>query len=333
MRRFALLAAAVLVAVSCASGGKLRESAAVVRSDIDKARKSGAMRCAPKDARSRRGQRLLRRGRARPGPPERAQEHMKAAEKSSKDALRYSKTCAPTQVVIKKAEEKKIEMTKVDRDGDGVPDVDDLLPRRARAPAVQGLPRLGRRRHPRPRGRLPARPGPEGDPRLPGREGHRRRRHPRRHRSVPARARGQGRLPGRGRLPRSGQRRRRHPRQADKCPNEAEDRTVRGRGRLPGSRQRRRRRPRRRGQVPERGRARRRTAAAPTRTRTATASSTGSTSAPTSPARRHDGCPKKYSSSWSRRRRSRSSSRSTSPPRRTACCPTRSRCSTRSRRC
>ena len=83
----------------------------------------------------------------------------------------------------------------------------------------------------------------------------RRRRHPRLGRRVPRRARGQGRLPGRGRLPRSRQRRRRHPRRAGPVPERA-----RGQGRLPG-----------------------RATAAPSATTTTTASPTPPTSARTSP--------------------------------------------------
>ena len=65
-------------------------------------------------------------------------------------------------------------------------------------------------------------------------DGQRRRRHPRREGQVPERGRGQGRLPGRRRLPRSRQRRRRHPRRGRQVPERAGDQErLPGRGRLP----------------------------------------------------------------------------------------------------
>ena len=70
-------------------------------------------------------------------------------------------------------------------------------------------------------------------------ERHRPRRHPGRHGQVPERGRGQGRLPGRRRLPRHGQRRRRHRRRAGQVPDEAETKNRhRRRRRLPGERTR-----------------------------------------------------------------------------------------------
>ena len=48
-RRAALAALVVLSAAGCATGGKLRQGMAVVRADIDKAKRSGAQRCAPKE--------------------------------------------------------------------------------------------------------------------------------------------------------------------------------------------------------------------------------------------------------------------------------------------
>ena len=107
-------------------------------------------------------------------------------------------------------------------------------------------------------------------------------------RQVPRRARGQGRLPGRGRLPRSRQRRRRHPRRARQVPERARGQgRLPGRRRLPRSRQRRRRHPRRAATSARTSRrtrtASRTTTAAPIPTTTATASPTRTTSARTSP--------------------------------------------------
>ena len=69
--------------------------------------------------------------------------------------------------------------------------------------------------------------------------GQRQGRHPRRRRPVPERPRGQGRLRGRGRLPRSGQRQGPHPRRRRHVPERPRDlQRLRGRGRLPRPRQR-----------------------------------------------------------------------------------------------
>ena len=42
-------AAALALAAGCAAGGKLRRTAEVVKVDVEKARKSGALKCAPKE--------------------------------------------------------------------------------------------------------------------------------------------------------------------------------------------------------------------------------------------------------------------------------------------
>ena len=81
---------------------------------------------------------------------------------------------------------------------------------------------------PRGQGRL------RGPGRLP-RSRQRPRRHSRRARQVPQRARGQGRLPGRGRLPQSRQRWRRHPQRDRQVPQQAQNlQSLSGRRRLPG---------------------------------------------------------------------------------------------------
>ena len=158
-RRLALLAVVAGVVASCAAGGKLRESATVVRADIDKARKSGAMRCAPKEFALAEANLSFSEDEAALGHPERAQEHMVAAQRAANDALRFSKTCAPTQVVIKK-DKPKVEITKVDRDGDGVPDVDDLCPDVPGLPQFKGCPDTDGDGIPDPEDECPTVPGP-----------------------------------------------------------------------------------------------------------------------------------------------------------------------------
>jgi outer membrane protein OmpA-like peptidoglycan-associated protein len=77
------------------------------------------------------------------GNADAAREHLSVAEKNVKEALRLSKSCGPTQVVIgKKQEEPRrvVAIEKTDRDGDGVPDLDDACPELPGPKETQGCP-------------------------------------------------------------------------------------------------------------------------------------------------------------------------------------------------
>ena len=147
MRRTILLALALASAVGCVTGGRLRQNAQVVRADIDKAKRSGAVRCAPKELALAEANVEFAEEENRYGHATRAKEHLDAAEKSVKKALDLSKTCGPTQVIIGKkapepAEEPKkiVRIEKTDRDGDGVPDLEDACPDRPGKPEFKGCP-------------------------------------------------------------------------------------------------------------------------------------------------------------------------------------------------
>ncbi len=138
MRRCALLAVAALSA-GCATGGKLRQNAVVVRADIDKAKRSGAVRCAPKALALAEANVDFADIEVAYGHATRAKEHLDLAEESVKKALDQSRTCGPTQVTIgKKApepppeppprEKRIVHIEKTDKDGDGIPDLDDACP-------------------------------------------------------------------------------------------------------------------------------------------------------------------------------------------------------------
>jgi OOP family OmpA-OmpF porin len=127
MRRRLLLGAAALVA-ACATGGKLRENAAVIRSDVEKAKASGAMRCAPRELATAEANLEFADAEVAYGNAARAKEHLDAAQNAVKDALASSKVCGPTQVTIRDVPEEKIRIEKTDKDGDGVPDLDDACP-------------------------------------------------------------------------------------------------------------------------------------------------------------------------------------------------------------
>jgi outer membrane protein OmpA-like peptidoglycan-associated protein len=139
-RRALVAASLAALAAACASSGKLRENAQVIRSDIEKARRSGAMRCAPKELALAEANVSFSEAEVAEGHGERAQEHIAAAEKSVKEALRLAKACAPTQVVIAKKVEPKVRIEKVDRDGDGVPDLEDACPDQPGPAETQGCP-------------------------------------------------------------------------------------------------------------------------------------------------------------------------------------------------
>lgn len=133
MRRRVLVSLAALALSACATGGKLRQNAQVVRADIDKARRSGAMRCAPKELALAEANVDFAEEESAYGHAARAQEHLVTAEASIKKALDLSKSCGPTQVTIgKKAPEQErkrvVLIEKTDKDGDGVPDLEDACP-------------------------------------------------------------------------------------------------------------------------------------------------------------------------------------------------------------
>jgi outer membrane protein OmpA-like peptidoglycan-associated protein len=128
----ALLAAGVLP--GCATGGKLRESAEVVRADIAKAKRSNAARCAPKELASAEVNVDFAEREIEYGDASTAKAHLDKAEAAAKRALELSKSCGPTQVTIGKKQEEAakpvpvVQIEKTDGDRDGVPDLDDRCP-------------------------------------------------------------------------------------------------------------------------------------------------------------------------------------------------------------
>jgi outer membrane protein OmpA-like peptidoglycan-associated protein len=141
MRRRALLVVAALAASACASAGKLRQNAEVMRADIDKARKSGAMRCAPRELALAEAHVAFSEEEVAYGNASEAQKHLRLAEKNVKDALRLSTACGPAQVTIgKKEEPRRIQIEKTDGDRDGVPDLDDVCPEIPGRPELKGCP-------------------------------------------------------------------------------------------------------------------------------------------------------------------------------------------------
>jgi OOP family OmpA-OmpF porin len=141
MKRLLLGLLAVAVAGSgCVSGGQVRADSEVIEHDIERARRQGAMKCAPRELATAEADVEFAQGELSEGKSGPANDHVKAAEVAIKRALELSKGCAPKQVLIehgppvvtpptKKPVVIKIETA--DKDNDGVPDDLDKCPDQA----------------------------------------------------------------------------------------------------------------------------------------------------------------------------------------------------------
>jgi len=143
IRRLAILFLALgalgLLASACVSGSKIRADAEVVKRDIAKARESGAYKCAPKDLAIAETNVRFCEDELDQGDWLRADEHVQVAIAAVKRAIEDSKDCGPKKVLVK-APPKIVAIKKTDRDGDGIPDVDDKCPDIPGLPEYQGCP-------------------------------------------------------------------------------------------------------------------------------------------------------------------------------------------------
>lgn len=114
----AVAVAAVVVVGSCV-GPRIAAQTDVVRSDIDKAKKSGAYTCAPRELALAESNVDFAENELAQGDFLRAQQHIDVAIENANLALANSKECAPKRVMIK---------TKTDKDGDGILDEVDACP-------------------------------------------------------------------------------------------------------------------------------------------------------------------------------------------------------------
>jgi OOP family OmpA-OmpF porin len=134
-----LLAVPLFVALSCVTGAQVRASGEVIKADIERARRQGAMRCAPRELATAEANLEFAYGELDQGTSGRGQDHIKEAEASVKRALALSKDCGPKQVLVKETPlVVKIEQT--DKDGDGVLDKDDKCPNLPGPPENFGCP-------------------------------------------------------------------------------------------------------------------------------------------------------------------------------------------------
>ncbi len=123
-----LFSALLLGAAGCVSGAQVRASADVIKVDLERARRSGAMRCAPRELATAEASLEFALGELDEGTSFRAAEHLKEAEAAAKKALLLSKDCGPKQVLVKEQPQLIVKIEETDKDGDGVLDKDDKCP-------------------------------------------------------------------------------------------------------------------------------------------------------------------------------------------------------------
>ena len=139
-RRPFALAALLLAATGCVSGAALRARSEVLRADLDRARRSGAMRCAPKELATGEANLEFAAGELDEGNSFRAQEHVRDAEIATQRALQLSKDCGPKQVLVREQPQLVVKIEENDKDGDGTFDKDDKCPDVAGPKENEGCP-------------------------------------------------------------------------------------------------------------------------------------------------------------------------------------------------
>jgi outer membrane protein OmpA-like peptidoglycan-associated protein len=160
-RSLLALALGAAALAGCATSAKLRENSAVARMDLEKARRSGAQRCAPRELALAETNLEFADEEVASGHASRATEHVNAAQRYVKDALRISRNCAPTQVIVRKVDPPKVIIQKTDRDGDGVPDIEDACPDTPGLPQFKGCPDTDGDGIPDQEDDCPTQPGPK----------------------------------------------------------------------------------------------------------------------------------------------------------------------------
>ena len=115
----ALVGVVVVVVVAACVGPQIQAQTEVVKVDIEKAKKSGAYTCAPRELALAETALDFAQNELAQGDGIRAGQHIEIAVENANKALANSKECAPKRVMIK---------TKSDRDGDGILDENDACP-------------------------------------------------------------------------------------------------------------------------------------------------------------------------------------------------------------
>lgn len=126
--RFVWVTLAFTALSSCHSGPQIRASGEIIKTDIERARRSNAMRCAPRELASAEANLDFSLGELDQGNSQRAYEHVVEAEAMAKKAVALSRDCAPKQVVVREQPQLVVKIEETDKDGDGVLDKDDQCP-------------------------------------------------------------------------------------------------------------------------------------------------------------------------------------------------------------
>ena len=113
---------------SCHSGPQIRAQGDIIKTDIDRARRSNALRCAPRELASAEANLDFAMGELDQGNSQRAWEHITEAEAMARKAVALSRDCAPKQVVVREQPQLVVKIEETDKDGDGVLDRDDQCP-------------------------------------------------------------------------------------------------------------------------------------------------------------------------------------------------------------
>ncbi|MDP1826208.1 MAG: OmpA family protein [Archangium sp.] len=138
MRRASL--ALMLSFAACHSGPQIRASGDIIKTDIERARRSNALRCAPRELASAEANLDFALGELDEGNSQRAYEHIVEAEAMAKKAVALSRDCAPRQVVVKEQPQLVVKIEETDKDGDTVLDKDDQCPSLPGPVANKGCP-------------------------------------------------------------------------------------------------------------------------------------------------------------------------------------------------
>jgi outer membrane protein OmpA-like peptidoglycan-associated protein len=128
MRVRLFLAVVCAAALGCVSGSKIRADADVIRADLERARRIGAYRCAPRELATAEAHLDFALGELSQGSSFRAAEHVRTAEAAAKRAVSLSRECGPREVLVREKPPDKtvvVQVEETDRDGDGIKDNDD----------------------------------------------------------------------------------------------------------------------------------------------------------------------------------------------------------------
>ena len=125
---------------ACHSGPQIRASGDIIKTDIERARRSNALRCAPRELAAAEANLDFALGELDEGNSQRAFEHITEAEAMAKKAVALSRDCAPRQVVVKEQPQLIVKIEETDKDGDTVLDKDDQCPSLAGPVSNKGCP-------------------------------------------------------------------------------------------------------------------------------------------------------------------------------------------------